>query len=174
MEGDLDSLVTIFTGIVFLSTPSGWRATCGAGQHGSRQRAISIHALRVEGDLREVALAVGCPGDFYPRPPGGGRRLPLRVDLRARYFYPRPPGGGRLLLIASSSTSPSFLSTPSGWRATQVAIVDVSQGRISIHALRVEGDLQLPGAPLRDHRISIHALRVEGDAEIGSNIASGI
>ena len=34
---------------------------------------------------------------------------------------------------------------------------------ISIHALRVEGDL-LPGLPdVRMCRISIHALRVEGD-----------
>ena len=36
---------------VFLSTPSGWRATRESIRlHGPRQR-ISIHALRVEGDL---------------------------------------------------------------------------------------------------------------------------
>ena len=69
-----------------------------------------------------------------------------------------------------------FLSTPSGWRAT------VSQGGnilfigISIHALRVEGDLE-EMAELRVEgdleemaeeakvNISIHALRVEGDIE---------
>ena len=34
-----------------------------------------------------------------------------------------------------------FLSTPSGWRATDVAIDDRHCARISIHALRVEGDL---------------------------------
>ena len=56
----------------FLSTPSGWRAT---GKAGTRplSLAISIHALRVEGDKRT---------QFNPRP--------------LLYFYPRPPGGGRL------------------------------------------------------------------------------
>ena len=35
---------------------------------------------------------------------------------------------------------------------------------ISIHALRVEGDMQLSTVK-REERISIHALRVEGDLE---------
>ena len=79
--------------------------------------AISIHALRVEGDCaaEDVDFAYGgflsTPSgwratlpfhvskdgrnDFYPRPPGGGRQdSPFRKAL-ALYFYPRPPGGGR-------------------------------------------------------------------------------
>ena len=79
--------------------------------------AISIHALREEGDERGGGrLAQGY--HFYPRPPRGGRplRAPARftgisISIHAlreegdrpRYphgpytghFYPRPPRGGR-------------------------------------------------------------------------------
>ena len=64
----------LYTGcpFLFLSTPSGWRATprsilcvCLA--------IISIHALRVEGDQRR-SKAKPKATDFYPRPPGGGRQ----------------------------------------------------------------------------------------------------
>ena|GEM_PF-2657106 len=56
-----------------------------------------------------------------------------------------------------------FLSTPSGWRATAAAACRRDADRISIHALRVEGDHALqPRPPVLDD-ISIHALRVEGD-----------
>ena len=34
---------------------------------------ISIHALRVEGDTLDAPYRSGS-SDFYPRPPGGGRR----------------------------------------------------------------------------------------------------
>ncbi len=37
----------------------------------------------------------------------------------------------------------TFLSTPSGWRATTVTIRYPRLGVISIHALRVEGDCLL-------------------------------
>ena len=80
-----------------------------------------------------------------------------------------------------------FLSTPSGWRATETWKLIILNGTISIHALRVEGDgvsasgllpfsqnfyprppgggrpraaAGLVGCAL----ISIHALRVEGDS----------
>ena len=58
-----------------------------------------------------------------------------------------------------------FLSTPSGWRATYVkSPVQVGFG-ISIHALRVEGDVS-SAAFTGEKRISIHALRVEGDRNV--------
>ena len=104
------------------------------------------------------------PMNFYPRPPGGGRRghgfhvyylleisiHALRVEgdvcLAARAnlesdFYPRPPGGGRLVLC----------------KAIQ------PRHEISIHALRVEGDSSISLLSFRSCLISIHALRVEGD-----------
>ena len=84
----------------------------------AQQKWISIHALRVEGDwIVKTLMLEG--NDFYPRPPGGGRRrgLPRRADRRRisihalrvegdvgnilsalpafTNFYPRPPGGGR-------------------------------------------------------------------------------
>ena len=56
-----------------------------------------------------------------------------------------------------------FLSTPSARRATATAQACGPVGKISIHALREEGD----GCGVQDrpgrHKISIHALREEGD-----------
>ena len=162
VEGD-QLLLCLFHAVrQFLSTPSGWRATARLyrgilisrisihalrveGDQYMRQvaethRRISIHALRVEGDIgasklsRTTAGFLSTPSGwratfgaaqgayssqyFYPRPPGGGRRISsecrpfggaisihaLRVEGdipqhgggdRWRYFYPRPPGGGR-------------------------------------------------------------------------------
>ena len=55
-----------------------------------------------------------------------------------------------------------FQSTPSAWRVTLFYMERETMTNISIHTLRVEGDLQAepvicPGG------ISIHTLRVEGD-----------
>ena len=123
--------------------------------------------------------------DFYPRPPRGGR--PLRVySPDGRFdFYPRPPRGGRRTSAARWSASCKFLSTPSARRATLwqlpsrsfarnfyprpprggrplLAASCCAAFRISIHALREEGDVGGLGLPLR-FCISIHALREEGD-----------
>ena len=124
---------------LFLSTPSGWRATVlicvgcpetldfyprppGGGRHSYLGPTvagvgISIHALRVEGDRRSRQTFPRCQ-DFYPRPPGGGRRVPFRPRPGRTDFYPRPPGGGRRIVNSLM------------WTDVQ----------ISIHALRVEGD----------------------------------
>ena len=73
VEGDNNFISSTIMPVAFLSTPSGWRATMDLWAAVLRLM-ISIHALRVEGD------AFGFPPDmslwdFYPRPPGGGRRL---------------------------------------------------------------------------------------------------
>ncbi len=106
----------------FLSTPSGWRATYHGG-NAECSAGISIHALRVEGD------AVGPAG---PQGPQGISIHALRVEgdpfkmaaggLFHVYFYPRPPGGGRLGVSKLSRTTAGFLSTPSGWRATNSSV----------------------------------------------------
>ena len=124
----------------FLSTPSGWRATQPILLFWYFP-VISIHALRVEGDLLAETTPMEGLSDFYPRPPGGGRRrcaaallslsgisihaLRVEGDRRQSHvgrrfcdFYPRPPGGGRRTVTHAFTTI----------RA------------ISIHALRVEGD----------------------------------
>ena len=72
---------------------------------------------------------------------------------------------------ATAQQTQIFLSTPSGWRATNTTNNLNKKFNISIHALRVEGDL---GA-IRNiiaRTISIHALRVEGDT-VPENIGYG-
>ena len=87
---------------------------CGAN---IRSKLISIHALREEGDspLRKWPQTAR---NFYPRPPRGGRRDDAATVAEVDNFYPRPPRGGRHL-----------------YKYTRCFDV-----RISIHALREEGD----------------------------------
>ena len=78
---------------------------------------ISIHALREEGD-HPLPVCRNWKSNFYPRPPRGGRRQSSFL------------GCSRFL----------FLSTPSARRATGSGIAGSTDRRISIHALREEGD----------------------------------
>ena len=109
---------------LFLSTPSARRAT--------------VHVVSV---LSSLAY-------FYPRPPRGGRhRRAIYVHL-LRDFYPRPPRGGRPSWVRMASCRAGiFLSTPSARRATQVHQRGPIPVRISIHALREEGDTGTPTSP---------------------------
>ena len=100
----------------------------------------STHALRVEGDAK-ISYSAQTPSHFYPRPPGGGRQSGGWLGWVRFDFYPRPPGGGRprqrkgedamtkisihalrvegdAHAIGVVTHNRSFLSTPSGWRAT--------------------------------------------------------
>ena len=67
------------------------------------------------------------------------------------------------MLVPRCTLQISFLSTPSGWRATVVHPHHDTSAGISIHALRVEGDIAGGEFPTLLSGISIHALRVEGD-----------
>ena len=100
-------------------------------------------------------------------------------------FYPRPPRGGRRQGRCPDCQPLEFLSTPSARRATLSASYYYTFSKISIHALREEGDrswasiiwfpLNFYPRPPRGGRpymdcintagdfISIHALREEGD-----------
>ena len=128
----------------FLSTPSARRATRNhAG--GNHDKRISIHALREEGD-HLCKRALRGAGDFYPRPPRGGRPPALRRSFRTlrflstpsarratcqtvvfalilHHFYPRPPRGGRQNLACKLSHYREFLSTPSARRATALTVL---------------------------------------------------
>ena len=101
---------------VFLSTPSGWRATC--------VRRATTKCTR-----------------FLSTPSGWRATL---IDLmrcgKEMHFYPRPPGGGRRCDKRGGGYCYRFLSTPSGWRATRAEHITINDLFISIHALRVEGD----------------------------------
>ena len=146
----------------FLSTPSARRAT-RARSCACRCDTISIHALREEGDRGPAAAADG-----------------------HLHFYPRPPRGGRPAAAPLLMASVRFLSTPSARRATANIGEQAILNKISIHALREEGDPSIssdrhsrfnfyPRPPRGGRRpadsccrskrsISIHALREEGDA----------
>ena len=110
-----------------------------------------------------ITSCAGCWGNFYPRPPRGGRpdttdkskqrmeflstpsarRATAAYLLRlaeSRYFYPRPPRGGRPPAGVLARWSIRFLSTPSARRATPVIPGSPPGLSISIHALREEGD----------------------------------
>ena len=76
--------------LVFLSTPSGWRAT----------------------QIRCVATP--SKPYFYPRPPGGGRPSCTPAHSRRLYFYPRPPGGGRQRSRQPAASRTHFYPRPPG------------------------------------------------------------
>ena len=108
---------------------------CGSGG------AISIHALREEGDLTLI-LPISFFWIFLSTP--SARRATKMVYRMLHFhsnFYPRPPRGGRRrgLWICPSNFS------------------------ISIHALREEGDSSAARTVIGFETISIHALREEGD-----------
>ena len=84
----------------------------------ARARAISIHALREEGDF-----------------------LTCRVYNMHKNFYPRPPRGGRQQFPLFWLILLLFLSTPSARRATSSKDQRDRFRSISIHALREEGDV---------------------------------
>ena len=124
----------------FYPRPPGGGRPVSAGTEGIAP-AISIHALRVEGDRRRFSGSIkdnpflSTPSgwratgdhavlqrgsvDFYPRPPGGGRPAIVRSpipDFPISIHALRVEGDP---LIRSAIYSPlRFLSTPSGWRAT--------------------------------------------------------
>ena len=124
---------------------------------------ISIHALREEGDtvpssettsvedfyprpprggrLQPVFQGENCCLNFYPRPPRGGRPINLGSGAMRGDFYPRPPRGGRRRAENVVTADTLFLSTPSARRATHHHRHSGQCRRISIHALREEGDI---------------------------------
>ena len=78
-------------------------------------------------------------------------------------FNPRPPWGGRLKFLCDWRNRLGFQSTPSVGRATLKKMwISADDSRISIHALRGEGDVCLMLVLIK-RGISIHALRGEGD-----------
>ena len=138
--GRLDQAYRLTLLELFLSTPSARRATVRP-EHEAAFLAISIHALREEGDVAWRVLDAQF-WDFYPRPPRGGRRGATPVLTPHGYFYPRPPRGGRPKMELSRNQFNKFLSTPSARRATSPRIRARRGAGISIHALREEGDPQ--------------------------------
>ena len=106
---------------------------------------VSIHALRVEGDMGGGWLGWVRFG-FYPRPPGGGRLPADRLGDQNKLFLSTPSGWrATYRLCRQRRKGRMFLSTPSGWRATSPGRRLAPGDQVSIHALRVEGDRQVVG-----------------------------
>ena len=166
VEGDLDTVSKIADHVQFQSTPSVWRET-GKDLTPTKHAVISIHSLRVEGD-----------------------RHSAQIRARAAHFNPLPPCGGRPSRTRANHTLTAFQSTPSVWRETNTSNNCNCHVKISIHSLRVEGDIvqqavrqncttdfnPLPPCGGRQQAvrqncttgtISIHSLRVEGDTHDG-------
>ena len=180
---------------------------------------ISIHALREEGDSCNHDTFPS-PWHFYPRPPRGGRRIQYADPTT---FQPisihalREEGDNNVLTTEKRKTI--FLSTPSARRATggapgarlraahfyprpprggrpDISKMKLDELKISIHALREEGDVSsryicpqtrhfYPRPPrggrllktrtyLDIDDISIHALREEGDGQTISECATSV
>ena len=170
----------------FQSTPSVGRATL-FWQIFRIDGAISIHALRGEGDVLAPS-GVAAADNFNPRPPWGGRHY-VPSQLVGIYLFQSTPSVGRATFAVDCKAHPRrFQSTPSVGRATSPKRAGSRyRSTISIHALRGEGDLGVrqeftrdanfnPRPPWGGRRsvhyltnpsdyISIHALRGEGDAD---------
>ena len=125
--------------------------------------AISIHALREEGDALDVGLIDGVV-QFLSTP--SARRATdkaIHTQYNRAYFYPRPPRGGRRYEFRSFSLSHLFLSTPSARRATEDEQTLLCYGLfLSTPSARRATSAASPGRPCCP--ISIHALREEGDS----------
>ena len=123
---------------------------------------ISIHSLRVEGDLRD--LWQGLDGRYFnPLPPCGGRRETINDFLEYCISIHSLRVEGDVMLKLGSTNMIGFQSTPSVWRETlEVTPMSIIL-KISIHSLRVEGDLVSAYSTTAAYLISIHSLRVEGD-----------
>ena len=140
VEGDRSRLFYSFQRLAFLSTPSGWRATIPRGMIGDQNKLfLSTPSGWRATFCRRALRRVTC--NFYPRPPGGGRH-DARVSLPLKNAFLSTPSGWRATAgwKAPCPRFFGFLSTPSGWRATYVGSKMYTEGLISIHALRVEGD----------------------------------
>ena len=183
-EGDAPAMRSRSTRTNFYPRPPRGGRPC-ASRPRPRRDCISIHALREEGD-EPNRKGVSTMKIFLSTP--SARRAttaPCRPYTVPCHFYPRPPRGGRPLWLSSGKAQKRFLSTPSARRATIPAQVSfrprghfyprpprggrlffphnrVWRVRISIHALREEGDA-LVNQAAKGSRISIHALREEGD-----------
>ena len=146
----------------FQSTPSAWRETHTPPKlhqlphisiHSLRmegdpvssgktiRQSISIHSLRMEGDNYVFRFENG-KINFNPLPPHGGRPYFRKRPLRNQQFQSTPSAWRETIrLYLTVHMESVFQSTPSAWRETYRKSLPVDNIEISIHSLRMEGDL---------------------------------
>ena len=146
----------------FQSTPSAWRETYTIYKNHSVSH-ISIHSLRMEGDA--TASCVNAVTSTFQSTPSAWREtftlleldFALNISIHSLrmegdpcfavhqwnmiYFNPLPPHGGRPISCFDMSFILIFQSTPSAWRETASPISSTLTISISIHSLRMEGDI---------------------------------
>ena len=124
---------------IFLSTPSARRATHQV-DHVRHIGVISIHALREEGDW-VLASAMLAASIFLSTP--SARRATLHnpaTNVGRLQFLSTPSARRATSPRTTGQPNTSFLSTPSARRATSTLRRMQDHRKISIHALREEGD----------------------------------
>ena len=141
MEGDQTHRQGVPAGQSFQSTPSAWRET-------------EITSAR----LHLVA-------HFNPLPPHGGRPNPQIVFSASVIFQSTPSAWRETIAFYFGTQTEKFQSTPSAWRETEVERDPYFELIISIHSLRMEGDVSDRADETGACRISIHSLRMEGDSK---------
>ena len=78
---------------------------------------------------------------FNPRPPWGGRRISPGRQAGRGHFNPRPPWGGRPKRRRFADPAKNFNPRPPWGGRPSTASKNKRVHKISIHALRGEGDL---------------------------------
>ena len=147
------------------TTSTRWTSFYPRPPHGGRHETagwrssmctISIHALRMEGDISsphvsgrqknfyprprvegDWTLSPGAvlQGNFYPRPPHVGRHMPFFHGIRVTEFLPTPSHGGRRRQRSCERRWYSISTHALTWRATQCRFSRRLHGLISTHAL---------------------------------------
>ena len=90
--------------------------------------------MELERGLLRFKLFLSTPSARRATSASAGRKCP------GSDFYPRPPRGGRHSSGVPGAKQFLFLSTPSARRATSSVAAGIPENKISIHALREEGD----------------------------------
>ena len=117
---------------------------------------ISIHSLRMEGDIKETPKT--SMKSFQSTPSAWRETIGVVETVTPIWdFNPLPPHGGRRTFLLMLLLHRTFQSTPSAWRETDRIHDGRNSEAISIHSLRMEGD-SIPSIASNARFISIHSL----------------
>ena len=157
--------MSILYGIdLFQSTPSVGRATTSR-----RPRATTISRFQSTPSVGRATVTGETDSDlvidFNPRPPWGGRRYRRKISCLNCHFNPRPPWGGRPAQGGRKFKSCKFQSTPSVGRATRPNLFRLQYRRNFNPRPPWGGRPEASMCPVSRLKISIHALRGEGDCK---------
>ena len=119
--------------------------------------AISIHALREEGDAAK-SMWNAQPAEFLSTPSARRATPPGQVQqIRHVDFYPRPPRGGRRQQKQQRPNNEQFLSTPSARRATRGSMFHSKRGKLFLSTPPAGGAPPPAGAGPAERLFLFHA-----------------